>query len=248
METSEQPIEDTFAMQRQYEWLRARFEPRKEAISGGLNEIAKALAAAQCEMHNPAFDSQNPHFKNKFASLAAVRNAVVPVLAKHGISLTQDLTTVENGVACRTILTHSSGQQMIFGPLVMPVPSGANSQQLGSAGSYCKRYAMMAVGAIVGDTDDDAEAAVGRDKVNGLPRIDPMGENATKAPSTLAKLIASNFQAAWDMKSSEQVVTTHDTANQTPDDYQQAWKLLAAPVRKGIKDMLSAAKNGATQQ
>src|SRR6185503_5817578 len=58
-----------------------------------VNEIAAALAAAQAEMQNPGFDSTNPHFKSKFASLAAVRKSVVPVFAKHGISVTQALTT-----------------------------------------------------------------------------------------------------------------------------------------------------------
>lgn len=48
-------------------------------------EISAALAAAQAEMKNPSFDSTNPHFRNKFASLAAIRNAVVPVFAKHGL-------------------------------------------------------------------------------------------------------------------------------------------------------------------
>ena len=128
-----------------------------------LNEIAGALAKAQLEMSNPKFDAQNPHFKNRFASLAAVRNAVVPVLARHGISLTQDLKTCDAGVSCTTILTHSSGQQMVFGPLVMPVTQ-MNSQQVGSAGTYAKRYSMQAVAAVVGDDDDDAEAAVGHDE------------------------------------------------------------------------------------
>ena len=86
-----------------------------------LGELAAALAKAQAEMSNPAFDSSNPHFKNKFASLAAVRNAVVPVMAKHGIFVSQDLSSVESAVSCTTILTHSSGQQMRFGPLVLPV-------------------------------------------------------------------------------------------------------------------------------
>lgn len=127
-----------------------------------LGEIAKALAAAQAEMANPGFDSSNPHFRSKFASLAAVRNAVVPVLAKHGVCLTQDVTTTDNGhISCRTILTHSSGQQMVFGPLLLP-PSKGDAQGLGSAATYARRYSMMAVAGVVGDDDDDAEAAVGR--------------------------------------------------------------------------------------
>jgi hypothetical protein len=128
-----------------------------------LNEIATALAAAQAEMKNPALDSVNPHFKSKFANLASVRNAVVPVLAKHGLFLAQNLTNTERGIACTTIITHKSGQQMQFGPLEMPAMK-PDAQGLGSAATYARRYAMMAALSIVGDEDDDGNAAT---KSNG---------------------------------------------------------------------------------
>lgn len=120
--------------------------------------ISKALVAAQVEMKNPAFDTTNPHFRNRFASLAAVRNATLPILAKHGICVTQDLTTVDGGIACTTILTHESGQFFEFGPLVMPATK-ADAQGLGSASTYCKRYSLQAVCGVVGDDDDDGNAA-----------------------------------------------------------------------------------------
>lgn len=123
-----------------------------------LNAIAEALAKAQAEMKNPALDSVNPHFKSKFANLASVRNAVVPVLAKHGLSIWQDLTNTDRGVACRTIITHSSGQQVTFGPLEMPAMK-LDAQGLGSAATYARRYSLMAALCIVGDEDDDANAA-----------------------------------------------------------------------------------------
>lgn len=128
-----------------------------------LNEIASALAKAQTEMSNPKLDSMNPHFRSKFASLAAVRDAVVPILAKHGLFVAQNLTNTDDGVACTTIITHSSGQQMTFGPINMPATK-RDAQGLGSAATYARRYALMATFCIVGDTDDDANAAV---KSNG---------------------------------------------------------------------------------
>jgi len=123
--------------------------------------ISKALAAAQAEMKNPAFDSTNPHFRNKFASLAAIRNAVVPVFAKHGLSVMQELTSAEDGVACLTVVQHESGQWLEFGPLVMPV-SKSDAQGYGSASTYCKRYSLQSVAAIVGDEDDDGNEAAAK--------------------------------------------------------------------------------------
>jgi len=129
--------------------------PGPEVTEG---HISAALAKAQAEMQNPAFDTVNPHFKSRFASLAAVRNAVVPVLAKHGIAMTQNLTSVEDSVACSTILLHGSGQKLVFGPLVLPVAKH-DAQGFGSAATYARRYSLMAVAGVVGDDDDDGNAA-----------------------------------------------------------------------------------------
>jgi hypothetical protein len=124
-----------------------------------INELAGALAKAQAEIQNPKFDSVNPHFKNKFASLAAVRNAIVPVFAKHGLSIVQDLTTADQCILCSTIILHSSGQSMRFGPLPMPVMK-ADAQGYGSAATYARRYAFLAVAGVAGEPDDDGTAAV----------------------------------------------------------------------------------------
>lgn len=140
--------------------MNANLKPEQwpvEPDAAHIGSLAAALAKAQGEMQNPAFDSANPHFKNRFASLAAVRNSVVPVLAKHGISMCQDLQTIDGGIACTTILTHSSGQQMRFGPLVLPATK-ADPQGFGSCATYARRYALMAVAGVVGDDDDDGNA------------------------------------------------------------------------------------------
>jgi hypothetical protein len=127
---------------------------RPTEAHGDLGLIAGAFAKAQLEMQNPKFDAANPFYKSKFASLAAVRNAVVPLLAKNGICMAQDLITAEGTISCITILTHSSGQQMKFGPLTLPVAK-ADAQGYAAAGTYAKRIALQSVCGVVGDEDDD---------------------------------------------------------------------------------------------
>jgi hypothetical protein len=113
-------------------------------MSEAINELAGALAKAQAEIQNPKFDSVNPHFKSKFASLAAVRNAILPVFAKHGLSVLQDLTNESGGgVNCTTIILHSSGQTLKLGPLFMPA-SKLDAQGMGSAATYARRYTLLA--------------------------------------------------------------------------------------------------------
>lgn len=196
--------------------------------------IAKALAAAQSEMTNPGFDSQNPHFRSKFASLASVRNAVVPVLAKHGICMTQDLASAEGGIACTTILTHESGQRMVFGPLFMPATK-PDAQGMGSAATYARRYALMAVAGVVGDDDDDANAATGKPG----PTTDPRGD--------LGKNVDGKLVAKWAKTLIDQIDNPSrliDCWNEIKDDHDLAvaiWAALPKTARDRIKDARDAA-------
>jgi hypothetical protein len=208
---------------------------------GPLNELAAALAKAQFVMANPKFDKLNPHFKNKFASLASVRDAVIPVLAEHGITCLQDLTNVEGGVACTTILIHSSGQSMRFGPLKMPV-SKADAQGFGSAATYARRYHLMAVANVVGDEDDDANEATGKPAQAqqlkpGIGIHSPLGDVDVTDQD---KLYASLFINAVKTSDNVRIHQLHgDLHNEGEERYRAVWSLLDSKVRSTVKKVLA---------
>ena len=117
--------------------------------------LVDALAAAQAEMKNPTFDKINPHFKSKFASLAAVRDAVVPVLARHGIAMTQTYGFIDGAQLLVTTLHY--GDDRIVSQV--PLPAYQQPQQWASATTYIRRVSLMAIAGVCGDDDDDAEEA-----------------------------------------------------------------------------------------
>jgi hypothetical protein len=209
-----------------------------------LNELGAALAKAQAEMSNPKFDKTNPHFKNKFASLAAVRDAVVPVLAKHGIACIQELEAVTGGVACTTILIHSSGQTYRSAPLCMPVSKG-DAQGFGSSGTYARRYGLQAVANVVGDEDDDANAGTGKPApATDIQKWDhkPIGETQE---TLQAQLYASNFKAAFANDDVLRARELHaDLHNEGEEAYRNAWALMDSKCRTWAKKAI--AMNGAT--
>lgn len=127
---------------------------RSESIA----QLAAALAKAQAKMKNPHFDSVNPHFRSKFASLAAVREAVLPVLSAHGLSLSQWPVANGNYAGCVTLLAHDSGE-WIEETFIIPIDK-ANAHGYASAVTYAKRISMQSVAAVVGDEDDDGNGAV----------------------------------------------------------------------------------------
>lgn len=124
-----------------------------------INEVSKAYVAASAELKNPPFDSNNPAFRSKYASLASVRDTVIPVLAKHGLSVIQNVSSTDNIIRCTNRLIHSSGQWMESDPFEIPADKH-NAHGYGSACTYARRFSLMALVAVVGDEDDDGNAAV----------------------------------------------------------------------------------------
>lgn len=123
-----------------------------------INEVAAALAKAQGDMQPALKDSENPHFRSKYADLAAVWQAWHAVGPTNGIATVQDVTTEERGVAVVTRLLHSSGQWLEFGPLTVPLAK-FDAHGVGSATSYAKRYGLSAAVGVVAEEDDDGNAA-----------------------------------------------------------------------------------------
>ncbi len=126
---------------------------RSESIAA----LSKALVKAQKALKPLVRDSQNPHFRNSYASLTAVVEVVNEALNAQGIALLQFSEPSQLGtMRLETILLHESGEWM-SGTMEMPLPK-ADPQGLGSAHTYCRRYSAMAALGLAPE-DDDAEAA-----------------------------------------------------------------------------------------
>lgn len=94
-----------------------------------------------------------------YAPLETIIAAVKPVLAKHGLAVTQLLEQVDGRPGLRTELRHSSGGVLGSSfPLPM-VPESA--QKLGSLLTYLRRYTITAILGIATEDDDDGAQAAG---------------------------------------------------------------------------------------
>jgi hypothetical protein len=127
-----------------------------------INEIAKALAFAQSLIKGAKKDSANPFFKSKYADLASVSEACRAQLASQSIAVVQAPSTAPDGcVSVETMLIHASGQWM--SETLSAKPKDDGPQALGSVITYLRRYALAAFAGVAPE-DDDAEAAMGRNK------------------------------------------------------------------------------------
>jgi len=127
-----------------------------------VSEIQAALSAMQGEL-KPAFkDSVNPHFKSRYADFYACKLATQDVMAKNGLAAIQGiLSDPEKGlVGIETRIVHKSGQWIESDSWCKP--KALLPQDVGSAVTYLKRYALSAMLGIVADDDDDANQAQGK--------------------------------------------------------------------------------------
>lgn len=125
--------------------------------SESINELITALVSAQAEFSAVPKGSVNPFFKSKYAALPEVVATAGPVLAKHGLAVSQFITYDETGDLLMTHLLHTSGQYMAYAMKLHMVKADPMAQ--GSATTFARRYAYMACLGLVADEDDDAVTA-----------------------------------------------------------------------------------------
>ena len=126
-------------------------------IEAPMKSIAAALSKAQAEMGKALKQSENPHFRSKYADLGAVMDACLPALNKHGIAVIQPTIDDDSGRYVETVLIHDSGEELRCRvPLIV---SKNDMQGYGSAVTYARRYGLMCMAGIAPEDDDGNAAA-----------------------------------------------------------------------------------------
>ena len=124
-----------------------------------MSDLNAALAKLQADLPRirKADRADTGKFSYTFAPLPDVTEALMPLLAKHGLSFTAMPTVTDTGAfVLQFELRHAAGES-ITGQ--WPLRAGDTPQQQGSAISYARRYALLAVTGAAPDDDDDGAAA-----------------------------------------------------------------------------------------
>jgi len=160
--------------------------------SESIKELASALTKAQGEMPAVKFNATNPFLKNKYADLGAIIAASKPILAKHGLAVSQLSTSDDNRIGVETVLMHQSGE-FIASSLSMEIADekGKSSAQVaGSIITYLRRYALASILGMYADEDGDGNAPE-QANPKQAPKQAPQRPSAKpEAPLTPAELSA----------------------------------------------------------
>lgn len=126
--------------------------------SESIVNLSASLVAAQADARNATFDSVNPHFKNRYASLAEVIETMKPVLAKHGLAIVQmPAVRMDIGPVLMTRILHQSGEWIEEEYPINPIKN--DPQGFGSAITYARRYTLPGILMIASEEDDDGNVA-----------------------------------------------------------------------------------------
>lgn len=135
--------------------------------------LARALVAAQKATESIKKAATNPAFKSKYADLAHVVEGVVPALNAAGVGVLQCPGYDGEYVSVTTTFLHEGGSS-VSSTLNMR-PSKSDPQGVGSAITYARRYALLAMAGGAPE-DDDGNAASG-------PRNEPRPEAKRTEPA-----------------------------------------------------------------
>ena len=206
-----------------------------------INELATALAKAQGQMGAAKKDAENPFFKSKYADLGSVINAIKGPLSDNGLSYTQFPIREGEAAGVVTRLLHASGQWM-ESEYTLPLAK-FDSQAVGSAFTYARRYALQAIAGIpAGDDDGNAASEAAPQPETELEKHLRVLEENREAVNACKVAI---HKLDWDaLVDSVQQITPEDRLalwHPAPTKGGEAWSVAE---RKALKsDEYNAAKN-----
>lgn len=165
-------------------------------FTGDVAPFAKAFVAAQKATEAVKKAATNPHFKSRYADLAEVVEAVVPALNANGIGVIQSPSFDGELVGVTTVLIHESGA-MAQATLRLR-PNKPDPQQVGSAITYARRYALLAMTGAAPEDDDGNSAS----QPNSKPQTQRREE--TKQP-TIQEQVDASIRAVKNAKTTGEV-------------------------------------------
>lgn len=207
-----------------------------------MKNLMTALLKSKAAMPSLTKDSDNPHFKSKFASLAAVVGLLREPLADNGIvyieSPVPELPVGQ--VAIDLTLYHvESGEMVTYRSATMQAQQ-LTPQGIGSALTYCRRYHLMTVFGLAPEDDDGNAAERQPERRKPRRQAEPEPDAAPKLDTAILRTLhgvgSDYYGKGWDAKRPELVAKVTQgratsASDLTPDE---ADKLI-----NGIRDRLA---------
>jgi len=124
--------------------------------SQSIGALATAVLKARTSFKPAIKDANNPFFKSKYLTLEGCYEAIDVAMAANGLVVIQSTDVGDHGPVLVSTLMHTSGEWISGSYPLKPVKD--DPQGMGSAMTYARRYALMAMVGLAAE-DDDGNAA-----------------------------------------------------------------------------------------
>jgi hypothetical protein len=142
-----------------------------------INELMTALSKAQGKIRPAEKNKKNPHFKSEYADLDSIWAACRHPLSEQGLSVIQSMNHKDGITYLVTTLGHTSGQWI---KSEFPMASTVRPQDLGSALTYYRRYALSSMVGVTAGEDDDANAAQEGTQIAQVTQVTQVTHNSKR--------------------------------------------------------------------
>lgn len=156
--------------------------------SAEIDKVTAALFAAKID--NPTKNATNPHHKNRYADLGAILDACLAPLAEAGILVKQIPGWNADRATMTTILFHVPSQQWLRCTAEAPLQK-PDSQGVGSAFTYLRRYGLTSLLNLWAEDDDGNRAGRSRDDERKPPQS--VAPKATEKTGTAPNAVVEEF-------------------------------------------------------
>ena len=118
---------------------------------------------ALSKVDNPPFDSEKPHYRNRFASLGATLKVIRSACEPEGLAYWHRIEWLEGDyVTLQSGITSVDGEEMKLS--LTPLTHNVDPQKFGAELTYKRRQTAQADFGITGEVDDDGESAIKRSR------------------------------------------------------------------------------------
>lgn len=211
--------------------------------SDAIDQIVPALIKARGTFKAAVKDAKNDAFKRNgvasgYATLDSVIDAVADSLLQNGIYYTQQTDVQDTRTILYTRFLHSSGQWIGGAYPVHPIKNDPQGE--GSALTYARRYALMALAGIAPEDDDGNAASKAAKKQNadnalsGQPRSGVWNEYTNEHRASL-KALAITIGEYMDMDDAQGAYEAVHARALDADLKAALWDLLPRATRTALK-------------
>lgn len=142
--------------------------------SDKIDLLVPALIKARSQFKAAVKDVSNPYFKSKYVNLDGVIDSINQALLDNSIFCTQPTAIVDGRTVLYTRFLHVSGQWIGGEYPVHPIKNDPQAE--GSALTYGRRYALMALAGIAPEDDDGNAASDAAKKADKKESAVPAGK------------------------------------------------------------------------